>query len=517
MDTLLAVSVFAFLASAATTPLVRSLAFHLGMVDRPDGVRKLQKEAIPLGGGVAIFLAFTATVVGLMTVSNPWQKNLLDNWNYYAGLLGSAACICVVGLLDDWINLRGRQKLIGQVVAIGILISSGLEIRRFMIFEWGVDLGVLSIPFTAFWLLGAINALNLIDGVDGLATSIGLVFSLALATMAYMTGHQADALIALALAGSLGGFLLFNFPPARMYLGDAGSMLIGLVVGALAIRSSLKGPATVALAAPTAVWAVLIFDVSMAIVRRKLTGRSVYTTDRGHLHHTLLQRGFSGTRIVVWVGMLCAFCAAGALASIVYQNDFLAIGSAVAVICTLVLTRFFGHSECALLVRSLKSFVISLLHLPAGGDPKQEPFSSRLQGDREWDALWERLTEYAERYDLCMVQLNVNLPALHEEYHAVWKRKHGAEQEQMWHATLPLVNDNGHAIGRLRLAGLAESGVALSQWMSELVSGLQSFEQQVQQLAAPTTVRPVSDHGTYLQPYGQTPSGKTTQARQPVS
>ncbi len=517
MNTLIAVTGISLLASTAFTPLVRMFAYRLGMVDRPDGVRKLQKTPIPLGGGVAIYLAFTATVIGLFVVPNPWREDLRAHWNYYAGLLASAACICVVGLLDDWKNLRGRQKLIGQIAAIAILISSGLVIRKFMIFEWQFDLGMLSIPFTAFWLLGAINALNLIDGVDGLATSIGLVFSLALATMAYKMGHQSDALIALALAGSLGGFLIYNFPPAKMYLGDAGSMLIGLVVGALAIRSSLKGPVTVALAAPTAVWAVLIFDVSMAIVRRKLTGRSVYTTDRGHLHHTLLQRGFSGPLIVVWVGMLCAFCAAGALASIVYQNDFLALGSAAAVISTLVLTRFFGHSECALLVRSMKSLFVSMLRLPAGGERKEEPFSSRLQGDREWDALWERLTEYAERFDLCMVQLNVNLPALHEEYHAVWKRKHGAEQDQMWHATLPLVCEDGHAIGRLRLAGLAEPGVGLSQWMSELIIGLQSFEEQVQQLAEPAAVRESPIGSPFTEPHAPVSTGFASQEKLPVS
>jgi len=517
MYTLIAVTGIAFLASALLTPLVRLLAVRLGIVDRPDGIRKLQKVAIPLGGGIAIFLAFAITMIGLFLWPNPWRQELVSHWNYYVGLLASAGCICLVGLLDDRVNLRGRQKLIGQIVAIGILISSGLVIRRFMIFEWGFDLGILSIPFTAFWMLGAINALNLIDGVDGLATSIGLVFSLALGTMAFMTGHPADALVALALAGSLGGFLLYNFPPAKMYLGDAGSMLIGLVLGALAIRSSLKGPATVALAAPTAVWAVLIFDVSMAIVRRKLTGRSVYTTDRGHLHHTLLQRGFSGARIVVWVGMLCAFCAAGALASIVYQNDFLAIGRAVAVMSTLVLTRFFGHSECALLVRSIKSFFVSLLRLPAGGQRNEEPFSSRLQGDREWDALWERLTEYAERFDLCMVQLNVNLPALHEEYHAVWKRRHGAEPEQMWHATLPLVSSDGQALGRLRLAGLAESDGSLSRWMSELIEGLRPFEEQVQQLAEPATVRENSGHPPVDVGHVPEPAGVAVRERLSVS
>ncbi|MCA9025734.1 MAG: undecaprenyl/decaprenyl-phosphate alpha-N-acetylglucosaminyl 1-phosphate transferase [Planctomycetaceae bacterium] len=517
MNTLIAVSSIAFLASALITPIVRMFAFRIGMVDRPDGVRKLHKTPVPLGGGVAICLAFSATFIGLLTFPSYWRGVFLENWNYYVGLLASAACICLVGLLDDSINLRGRQKLLGQIAAIAILISSGLVIRKFTIFEWSVDLGVLSIPFTAFWMLGAINALNLIDGVDGLATSIGLVFSLALATMAFVTGHQPDAYVALALAGSLAGFLIYNFPPAKMYLGDAGSMLIGLVVGALAIRSSLKGPATVALAAPTAVWAVLIFDVSMAIVRRKLTGRSVYTTDRGHLHHTLLQRGFSGTRIVVWVGMLCAFCGAGALASIVYQNDLLAIGSAFAVISTLVLTRFFGHSECALLVRSLKAFFISVLRLPAGGERKHEPFSSRLQGNREWDSLWERLTDYAERFDLSMVQLNVNLPALHEEYHAVWKRKHGAEQDQMWHATLPLVCQDGHAIGRLRLAGLAEPGVELSQWMSDLILGLHSFEEQVQQLAAAPAVHLPPQGSSFAEPHAPISAGYSAPQKLPVS
>ena len=275
--------------------------------------------------------------------------------------------------------------------------------------------------------------------------------------------------------------------PARMFLGDSGSMLIGLILGALAIRSSLKGPATVALAAPTAVWAVLILDVSMAIVRRKLTGRSIYTTDRSHLHHTLLQKGFSGKRIVIWVGLLCVFCSAGALASISYQNDFLAIGSALAVVGAMVMTGFFGHSECALMFRSTKAFLVSILRLPSGGHQQAAPMTSRLHGNREWDSLWDALRVYAERFDLCLVQLNVNLPALHEEYHAVWKRKHGSDHDQMWHATLPLICDD-QVIGRLRLAGLAAKDEACSRRMAELIEGLKPFEEQVQELAASPSV-----------------------------
>jgi UDP-GlcNAc:undecaprenyl-phosphate/decaprenyl-phosphate GlcNAc-1-phosphate transferase len=476
--TILGATGLSFVLCAILTPLVRRLAIRWGIVDRPDGVRKLHAQPIPLGGGVAIVAACLLTLGTLMVLPNTWQDELHHDWWYMLGLALAIGIICGVGLIDDRYNLRGRQKLAGQMLAILVMIGSGLVIQKFSIFDYTVDLGMLAIPFTIFWLLGAVNALNLIDGVDGLATSIGLVFSIALAAMAFATGHEFDALLAMTLGGALAGFLIYNFPPARIFLGDSGSMVIGLTLGVMAIRSSLKGPATVALAAPTAVWAVLIFDVSMAIVRRKLTGRSLYTTDRGHLHHSLLRKGLSGPRIVIWVGLLCAICGAGALASICYHNDLLAIVSAMTVISALVLTRFFGYSEVSLLVRSLRSFVGSFLRFPSRRQSDPEPICSRLQGDREWHLLWEPMTEYAEVHDLCMVQLNVNLPALHEEYHAVWKRKHGSEHDQMWHATLPLVA-NGQSIGRLRLAGLASSTAAMSDHLAALVAGLKPFEEEL--------------------------------------
>jgi UDP-GlcNAc:undecaprenyl-phosphate/decaprenyl-phosphate GlcNAc-1-phosphate transferase len=476
--TILGATGLSFVLCAILTPLIRRLAIRCGIVDRPDGIRKLHAQPIPLGGGVAIVAACVLTLGALTVFPNTWQDELQADLWYLLGFAVSVAIICVVGLIDDRFTLRGRQKLAGQVLAIAVLIASGLVIQKFSIFDYTVDLGMLAIPFTAFWLLGAVNALNLIDGVDGLATSIGLVFSIALAAMAFATGHEFDALLAMTLGGALGGFLIYNFPPARIFLGDSGSMVIGLTLGAMAIRSSLKGPATVALAAPTAVWAVLIFDVSMAIVRRKLTGRSLYTTDRGHLHHTLLRRGLSGPRIVIWVGLLCAICGAGALASICYHNDFLAIASALTVISALVLTRFFGYSEVSLLVRSLRSFAGSMLRFPTQKAHEPEPICSRLQGDREWHLLWDQITGYADLHDLCMVQLNVNLPALNEEYHAVWKRKHGGEHDQMWHATLPLVA-SGQSIGRLRLAGLASSHEPMSDHLAALVAGLKPFEEEL--------------------------------------
>ncbi len=497
MSTLIAVTGFAFLTSVLLTRVVRRLAFMVGMVDAPDGVRKLHRGPIPVGGGVAILLSLASTIAVLLMLPNAWRETLRQQSGYLGGFLLAATVICLVGLLDDRFKLRGRQKLMGQVAAIAILLASGFVIEKFTIFDWRFDLGPLAIPFTAFWMLGAINALNLIDGVDGLATSIGCIFSIALGAMAFTTGHEVDALLALTLAGSLCGFLVYNFPPAKMFLGDCGSMLIGLVLGALAIRSSLKGPATVALAAPTAVWTVLIFDVSMAIVRRKLTGRSLYTTDRGHLHHLLQQRGMSGIRIVVWVGLLCALCSAGALASVCYQNDLLAIVSALAVVGTLVLTRFFGHTEVSLMFHSLRNFLRSLLRFHRRDQVSHDHVTSRLQGNREWESLWKILVDFAEVHDLSMIQLNVNLPALHEEYHAVWKRKHSGEPDHLWHTTMPLMA-NGQSVGRLRLAGLPPADGSVCTWMIDLMEGLRTFEKRIVETveapSRPHTVTPPLPH-----------------------
>lgn len=473
----LAVALFAAL---LITPLVRRWATWVDMVDRPDGHRKLHGRTVPLGGGLAVLIAAVVGVLAILFIPGAWQSTIRAELPFLVGLLAAAVLLCGVGLIDDRFGLRGRQKLFGQTLAVGVLLAFGLCIERVQIFEWRVELGLLAYPLTLFWLLGAINALNLLDGVDGLATSVGLVLSLAIACMALQTGHNADALVALAVAGSLAGFLRYNFPPARIFLGDTGSMLIGLIMGTLAIRSSLKGPATIALAAPTAIWAIPIFDVSMAILRRKLTGRSIYTTDRGHLHHCLQRRGYSGRRTVITVGILSACTATAALVS-VYQNDeTLAYGGIAAVLGTLVVTRFFGHSECTLLCQRLRSAAISLIPAFLRKHERSVPLSTRFQGNREWDGLWTMLTDFAERFDLTSVRLNVHLPSIHEEYHASWARKPADRNAEMWHTEIPLMAGT-LPVGRLKIDGVCRH-TSVCEWMGELIAGLKPFETQMLEL-----------------------------------
>src|SRR5262249_41151655 len=260
------------------------------------------------------------------------------------------------------------------------------------------ELGVLAVPFTAFWLLGAINSLNLLDGMDGLLGSIGLIVCLTLAALAAVHGHWAAAAVAVGLARRLLGLLRYNYPPASLFLGDSGSMLVGLTIGVLAIRSSLKGPATAALAAPAALLVLPIFDTTAAIVRRKLTGRSLYTTDRGHLHHCLLRAGLSSRGVLLLVAALSLVTVGGVLASIAWKSEPLALLSALLVVAVLVLTRLFGHAELVLLHKRCAALAVAFLKASDGRQVRE--LEVRLQGTADWKELWARLTACAQELNL---------------------------------------------------------------------------------------------------------------------
>jgi UDP-GlcNAc:undecaprenyl-phosphate GlcNAc-1-phosphate transferase len=470
---LIVVLIIALVVSLALTPVMSVLARRYHLVDRPSADRKLHQTVVPLGGGVAVFIAalVAVTVAALLpgSAGAALQSSVAD----LVSLALASAIIVAVGLTDDRHTLRGRQKLAGQLLAIGVLIFAGLSIREIQILGLQIDLGLLAVPFTVFWLLGAINAVNLLDGADGFATTIGIVISAALATMAALQGQLAASMVAIALTGALLGFLVFNFPPARIFLGDAGSMLIGLVIGVLAIRSSLKGPATVALAAPLALLTIPILDSAGAVLRRWLTGRSIYIGDRGHLHHTMQRRGLGPRGLLVGISLLCAVTAAGALVSVAMKNELCAVISAATVVGALIISRVFGFNELVLVTRRALGFGSSLVGSTRDRNRIRHE-TARLQGSRNWDELWSALTDFAVTHDLSLVRLDLNVAWLHEGYHAVWDRNEDQEASDRWLVHLPLHAD-GRLLGRLEIAGHAPHSAVhpLLALLAELLESLQ--------------------------------------------
>lgn len=467
-------------------PLFQRFATCMDFVDRPDANHKRHRHPVALGGGLLIFLSVLVALISIAAISPVAWMLIGRDAKLVLGFFLASITLIVVGLIDDWRGMRGRHKLLGQVVAAVLLTSHGLEVRQLELLGWTIDLGAMAVPFTVFWLIGSINAVNLLDGLDGLAGTIGLITSLVIVWISIISGHALGALIAVALAGGCAAFLHANLPPAKMYLGDTGSMFLGLSLGALAVLCCSNGPGLLSVAAAIGLMALPIMDATVAFLRRRLTGRSIYMTDRGHLHHCL-RTALEGDRAVLLViATACLASGVGATLSIYMKNDVTAIVSVALVMAMLVVMRLFGHVECALLLSKLPTLFFwqrRNTH-PDGIRRGARRVAVRLQGNRQWNLLWESLTELAEKLQLLRLDLDVNLPAMKEGFHANWYQPSAREQHECWRVEVPLFVE-GVAVGRLQLAGdrLNEER-SVCDAVDQLAEFLAPFERSFSELAA---------------------------------
>ena len=306
------------------------------------------------------------------------------------------------------------------------------------------------------------------------------------AALAIAAGRPTEiALIAAVFAASLAGFLRFNFPPATIFLGDAGSMFIGLMVGALSIQGSLKGPGTVLLAAPLAVLTIPILDSVAAIVRRTLSGRSIYATDRRHLHHRLLDRLGSGRKVLAWIGIFCATTSAAALLSVLLHNDLLAVIACLGVVMILVTTGLFGRAELMLLGMRLRRVGRGLMPSGLYQPTRAHRACIRFQGSQTWELLWETFTESVDKLDLTEVSLDINFPAAKEGCHALWERGRRIRRDERWSLKLPLMVDD-QPVGWLKVVGECTNH-STCQSIQQLLDMIEPFEKEALAVAGDYT------------------------------
>jgi UDP-GlcNAc:undecaprenyl-phosphate GlcNAc-1-phosphate transferase len=334
----------ALLASLLLTPLARVIARRCNVLDNPDSVRKHHGRPVPLWGGVAVYLAL---VIGLLAVRLGTEPSAAFD-QLSTTIIFACGLVCLVGCVDDSRDLNARLKLLLQVVSVIPVVLAGYAFDRVVAFGYPIELGWLGVPLTVLWLVGCINSLNLLDGLDGLASVVGLCSSLIMAVIAMNTGHPQVGIVALVLAGSLAGFLAYNLPPASIFLGDSGAMVIGLVVGMISIQGALKTSATLSIAVPAVVMSVPMLDTVFAILRRKLSGQAFDAADRGHIHHRLLERGLTNWQALCIIGALCLTTGAAATAATLLSFEWLGWITAITLVVMLVRTRAFGHHEVAL-------------------------------------------------------------------------------------------------------------------------------------------------------------------------
>jgi UDP-GlcNAc:undecaprenyl-phosphate GlcNAc-1-phosphate transferase len=288
------------------------------------------------------------------------------------------------------------------------------------------------------------------------------------------------ALTSFAVSGALVGFLRYNAPPARVYLGDTGSMLIGWVVAAVAIRSSIKEQAAVALTVPIAICAIPILDAAAALVRRITTGQSVFTADRGHLHHALLLRGWTVGQTAALAAGLTAVTCAGAIASYFTDQDVFAVAAAGGVVLALAMARVFGHAEAALIASHLRAMGRGAWRRVLPTAVQQESHADhavQIQGRRQWSVLWAALREAAPVYNLVGLKLNVNIPHLHESFFASWRASEATAEEGLWRMALPLICGD-RPVGRLLVEGKSAGAQCLAE-MQQVLDFLEPLEAEI--------------------------------------
>jgi UDP-GlcNAc:undecaprenyl-phosphate GlcNAc-1-phosphate transferase len=300
MKSLLLVHTVAVLVATLSCAVVRHLALRRGLVSVPGG-RHVHATATPRLGGVAIFLGIVVPLLVLLPLSSSAMGQVLrDESTRLLGMLAGATVIFAVGFVDDLIGIRAVYKLAAQILVAAFAYAIGFRISVLAVpLVGGVPTGVLDAPLTILWIVGTINAINLIDGLDGLAGGIVFLAGLTNVVVALVTHSYLTAVVMTAMTGALVGFLYHNFNPARIFMGDGGSYLLGYVFSVTVLTGSTqKTSAAVSLVVPVLALGVPIFDTFFSILRRALERRPVFSADRGHIHHRLLDMGLTTRRAV---------------------------------------------------------------------------------------------------------------------------------------------------------------------------------------------------------------------------
>ena len=283
-----------------STPVVKSLAFRVGAVDVPKDGRRMHDHPIPRMGGLAIFFGFILSVLLFLPLTLQLR-----------GMRLGAVIIVILGIFDDIYALPAKPKFLIQIVAALIAVWAGNRIyglSNINIFSsdpyW--ELGWLSYPISILWIVGITNAVNLIDGLDGLACGVSTISSMTLLVIALVVSEPDVALLMAALAGACLGFLPYNLNPAKIFMGDTGSTFLGFVLAVVSIQGLFKFYTIISFAAPFLILGLPIFDTAFAILRRLAKGQSPMTPDRGHIHHRLIDMGFSQKQAVAVLYIISA-------------------------------------------------------------------------------------------------------------------------------------------------------------------------------------------------------------------
>lgn len=447
--TYIVVFVGSVLLSFILTRNVRNVANARGWVYAPPSSRHIHKDLIPRLGGIAIFGTFTvfalllAALPGLPGIEGPLQRRTVLT------ILGAAALVFLLGLYDDFRPVKPQVKFAVQGVAGALLFAGGFGIFQLPLFFGSYTFGWIALPLTILWVLWITNAFNLLDGVDGLAAGSALFSTLTVFVVSLVANSFTISTLTLVLAGAILGFLRFNFNPATIFLGDCGSLFIGFMLSALALAGAGKTPTIVAVAIPVISFGLPVLETVLSVLRRFLSGQPLFVGDSQHIHHKLLERGFSQQQVVVILYIVSAGC--GLLSLFLLYPSGPMVGIVLFVIGTgvwigvqhLGYHEFFELGRVAHRTLDQKKIIVNNLAIRRA--------TEALAKADDIDGVGRALLEAFETNDFDGFELKLEPPARIDQEFMGWRRGAAGADEAGWTLSLDLKNKAGRSLGTFSL------------------------------------------------------------------
>jgi len=478
MRTYLVLFVLGVLFTLLATPRVRALGQRVRAFGKGHDGR--EQPQIPRLGGVAIFLATLAVWGALLLIPNAVRDRFLSEWRTLATLLVPGTLVLLAGVYDDVAGATPRQKLLIEALAAGMVWWAGFRIVTLPFVGYRVHSPLFSLMLTMFWIIAVTNALNLIDGLDGLAAGIAFFVTVSVFVVSLIQGHHFVCILAITLAGALLGFLRFNFAPATIYLGDSGSLFLGFILASLAIHTSQKSSTLLAIVVPFVAFGLPLLDTSVTVVRRFLSGHPLFLADHDHIHHRLLQNKLALKVVILGLYALAALFSLGSLLIIQSTGSLVALVAVLAGASAWFLTGGLRYEELSELNVYVSRAMLSQRRVLANQILIRKA-SRQLEEATSLEGSWQVLAGTLEALDFdgatCELSQwpNGRAPSL-----SGWRRCGKESSEECWSVSIPL-RAGEKALGELQLWRALSRDRLLFQFSSLLDTLIPPFEKQLKQ------------------------------------
>ena len=421
---LLSIIILSLFLAVLFTPAVIKVAFRCNLVDRPDNKRKIHIKPIPRVGGVALGAAYFLSLLATAVFVGYQQPTAGSSFAVVKSIALPALLVFVIGLADDIFNLKPWPKLAFQILAAAMVVYQGVHIHGIPTLDMHPGLEAAG---TVMWLVFCTNAVNLIDGLDGLAAGIALLATVTIFTASLVSGNIGLALATAPLAGALLGFLRFNFAPASVFLGDSGSLLLGFLIGCYSVVWSGTSTTVVRMAAPLLMLAVPLLDTTLAIARRFLRKQPIFKPDHSHIHHQLLARGLSHRDAVLLLYVMAGIAGSLALSLVWAQDLWEGVVISVFVAAVVFGVSRLGYAEFEALIRViLRAKIRHEIGIQLAVQTFAQSLRAAVTADECWKVIQSGCTDF--NFDAIRMQLAGS------QFHSDDQR----ESQQRWIIDIPL-------------------------------------------------------------------------------